>query len=77
MRGEEERIAESCPASGGLVACGMTKGDETCWFFALPPGLLMPSAGIAGHCYCQCLQRLIDERTAALGELANRGGMLT
>ena len=30
MRGEEERIAESCPASGGLVACGMTKGDETC-----------------------------------------------
>ena len=34
MRGEEERIAESCPASGGLVACGMTKGDETCWFAA-------------------------------------------
>ena len=68
MGGEEERIAESRPARGGLVACG--KGDETCWCFALPPGLLMPSAGIAGHCYCQLPAKAVDERTAAVSELA-------
>jgi hypothetical protein len=37
----------------------------------------MPSAGIVGHCYCQLPAEAVDERTAAVGELANRGGMLT
>ena len=53
MRGEEERVAESCPACGGLVECGMTKGDETCCCFALLPALVMPSAETAAHRYRQ------------------------
>ena len=36
-RGEEERIAENCPACGGLVECGRTKGKLTYSCFGLPP----------------------------------------
>jgi hypothetical protein len=42
MGRDEARIAESCPACGGPVECGMTNEDETCWCFALPLALPMP-----------------------------------
>lgn len=61
MRGNEKRIAESCPACGEPAECGMVNGDETCWCFALPPALPMPSEESGARCYCRkCLQHLIN-----------------
>lgn len=56
MGREEAGIAESCPACGGPVECGMTNEDETCWCFALPLALPAPPEGSGARCYCpRCL----------------------
>ena len=72
MGADPTRVAvDGCPSCGEPVVCGMSNGDDTCWCFALPPAMPMPPAANAVRCYCRtCLQKLIDERTAAMVALA-------
>jgi hypothetical protein len=58
MRGEEERIAESwsCQRRPGCMRHDERGSDVL--VLCAPPGLLMPSARIAGHRCCQLPQRL-------------------
>ena len=53
----------------------MTKGDETCVRAAGTTDAVRGNRGTP--LLPVASEGLIDERTAALGELANRGGMLT
>ena len=61
--GRKSGIMDECPACGGSVECGMASGAATCWCFALPHAMPMPSSNVGTGCYCQtCLTKLIEER---------------
>jgi hypothetical protein len=62
---EIARVADAgiCPTCGDASGCGMTKGETTCWCFALPH--VMPLNENVERCFCRdCLMRLIAERTS-------------
>jgi hypothetical protein len=61
-RGEEERIAENCPACGGLVECGRTKGKQRTRALGCPGHYLhRPRKPRHTRAAGRALQKLIDE----------------
>ncbi|WP_371434840.1 cysteine-rich CWC family protein [Polaromonas sp.] len=52
-----------CPRCGAGLRCGMVTGDATCWCFAMPHAIPVPSTDKTKQagCLCPaCLQQLID-----------------
>jgi len=64
--GRKSGIKDACPACGASVGCGMVRGEATCWCFALPHAIPMPSSNNDTDCYCRrCLTKLIEDRAAS------------
>lgn len=54
---------EICPTCGRVNNCGMEKGEDTCWCFAMPHALPVSATEDDGRCYCHaCLTRVIGEQ---------------
>ena len=58
--------AEICPTCGRENACGMAKGEATCWCFTMPRTFPVKTIDKGARCYCRaCLARKTTDRTAA------------
>jgi hypothetical protein len=63
---KEQKPIDACPACGGPVACGVANGEATCWCFALPAAMPIPTYADEARCYCsRCLQEMIAEKAKA------------